>query len=94
MAGETYEQNLMRACAAYLQLQCQMTAAREMFSKSYFALGQPEKIAVDQAVLGLALANFQVHAREHLNPEKRGAGFLSGMATAPAEAPGEPVKAE
>ena len=66
MADESFSDNLARATVAYLQLLVGLTAAREMFGKSYFSLGLAEKIAVDQAVLGLAAANYQSLTAESL----------------------------
>jgi hypothetical protein len=54
-----FDTNLMRFVGAQLHFLLSMTAAREMFEKSYFALGLSEKIAVDQAVSGNVAANFQ-----------------------------------
>lgn len=79
MAADDFDTNLMRAAVAYLQFQCQMTCAREMFSKSYFALGNPERIAVDQAVIGLASNNYSALTKELLSPDKPGVGFLAGL---------------
>jgi hypothetical protein len=60
-----------------------MTAAREMFGKSYFSLGLSEKFAVDQAVLGMVAANYQSLTAESLAAQKtqQPAGF--GFPTAP-----------
>jgi hypothetical protein len=59
MPDESFRENLLRAIAAELHLLNGMTAAREMFGKSYFALGAGEKTAVDQAVIGMVAANYQ-----------------------------------
>jgi hypothetical protein len=59
MAEEKFNENLMRAIAAELHFLVGMTAAREMYGKSYFSLGVGEKIAVDQAVTGMVAANYQ-----------------------------------
>jgi hypothetical protein len=48
MADENFSDNLLRAVAAELHLLNRVTAAREMFSKSYFSLGMVEKATVDQ----------------------------------------------
>jgi hypothetical protein len=56
--GRRFE-NLLRAIAAELHLLNGMTAAREMFGRSYFSLGIGEKTAVDQAVTGMVAGNFQ-----------------------------------
>jgi hypothetical protein len=78
--NEDFTVNLMRAAVAYLQASAQMTASREMFSKSYFSLGLPERYAVDQAVLGIASNNFQALTLESLAGAKTGdVGFLAGM---------------
>jgi hypothetical protein len=55
-----------RAIAAQLHFLNGMTAAREMFGKSYFSLGLSEKFAVDQAVLGMVAANYQSLTAESL----------------------------
>ena len=47
-----------------------MTAAREMFSKSYFSLGVGEKAAVDQAMFGMISSYFQGITPEHLAVHK------------------------
>jgi hypothetical protein len=66
MAEEKFSDNLLRAIAAELHFLNGMTAAREMFAKSYFSLGLSEKIAVDQAVLGMVAANYQTLTAESL----------------------------
>jgi hypothetical protein len=50
-----------------------MTAAREMFSKSYFSLGAGEKGAVDQAVMGILSGNYTMLT----------AAFLAGQESRP-----------
>ena len=59
MADENFSDNLLRAIAAELHFLTGMTAAREMYSKSYFALGVSEKATVDQMVLGMVASNYQ-----------------------------------
>jgi len=73
MAQEKFSDNLMKVVAAELRFLNGMTAAREMFGRSYFSLGASEKIAVDQAVLGMIAANYQ-----SLTPE-----FLAGQQATP-----------
>ena len=58
--------NLLRMIAAQLQFANAMNAAREMFGRSYFSLGAPEKAAVDQAVLAATAGNYQVITPEFL----------------------------
>jgi len=70
MTDETYKENLLRAAVAHLTLLNGMTAAREMFQKSYFALGSGEKVAVDQAVFGMVAANYQNLTPEYLAAAK------------------------
>lgn len=81
MSDDNFPTNLMRAAVAYLQFQSAMTCAREMFSKSYFSLGNAERIAVDQAVLGHASMLFQALTPESLSggSNQQQAGFLAGM---------------
>jgi hypothetical protein len=59
MAETEFETNLLRLIAAQIYFSLAMTAAREMFGRSYFSLGLPEKQAVDQALLGALAANYQ-----------------------------------
>jgi hypothetical protein len=66
MAEEKFNDNLLRMIGAELHLLAGMTAAREMFSKSYFSLGIGEKAAVDQAVFGMLAANYQSLTPEFL----------------------------
>jgi hypothetical protein len=81
MAEEKFSDNLLRAIAAELHFLSGMTAAREMFGKSYFSLGIGEKGAVDQAVFGMVAANFQTLTAESL------AGRSSILASMPRTAP-------
>lgn len=77
MADENFTDNLLRAIYAQLFFQSGLLAAREMFGKSYFALGVTEKIAVDQAVLGMVAGNFQSTTAESLvsQPDRQPMGF-------------------
>lgn len=58
MADEAFAVNLMKMLAAQMHFQSTLLVSREMFGKSYFSLGQAEKIAVDQASLGHIAANY------------------------------------
>jgi hypothetical protein len=58
MPEEIFSDNLLRTIAAELHLLNGMTAAREMFGKSYFALGLGEKTSVDHTVLQMLTANY------------------------------------
>ena len=66
MAEEKFSDNLMRAMVAQLHLLNGMTAAREMYGKSYFSLGIGEKAAVDQTVVGMVAGNYQSLTPESL----------------------------
>lgn len=70
MADDDFSINLMRAIYAQLHFQSGLSAAREMYGKSYFSLGTGEKIAVDQAVLGMVAANYQNTTAESLTGQK------------------------
>jgi hypothetical protein len=59
MNNSEFDTNILKLIAAQLTFSNSLLAAREMFGKSYFALGQQEKIAVDQAAFGNVAANFQ-----------------------------------
>jgi hypothetical protein len=74
-----FNTNLMRLVAGQLHFLLGITAAREMFGKSYFALGAPEKAALDQAVVTGVLGNYQVLTPEFLvgpkSPQQAGFGI-------------------
>jgi hypothetical protein len=70
MVDEKFSDNLLRMVAAELHFLNCVTAAREMFGKGYFALGGPEKIAVDQAVFGHIAGNYQSITPESLVAQK------------------------
>jgi hypothetical protein len=59
MSEEKFSENLMRMVAAELHVLNALTAAREMYGKSYFSLGGGEKAAIDHAVLGLLAGSYQ-----------------------------------
>lgn len=50
MPEERFEDNLARMVGAVLFHMSHLMTAREMFAKSYYALGQGEKAVVDQTV--------------------------------------------
>ena len=58
--------NLVRATLAEAHLQSSLIASREMFGSSYFSLGASEKSAVDQAVFGFLVSNYQAITPEFL----------------------------
>lgn len=58
--------NLLRMIAAQLHFANAMTTAQEMFARSYFSLGAPEKVAVDQAVMAATASNYQAITPEFL----------------------------
>jgi hypothetical protein len=70
MANETFEQNLLRMIAATLHFHTTLTAAREMFGRSYFSLGIAERAIVDQTVVSNSAGNFQVITPEFLASQK------------------------
>ena len=65
-----FHDNLLRMVAAQLHFSNAMTAAREMFGRSYFSLGTGEKVAVDQAVFASTASNFQAITPEFLAGHK------------------------
>jgi hypothetical protein len=66
MAQEDFLTNVARMIAASAFSLVSMQAARDMYGKSYFALGVGEKMAVDQVVFALVAANFQAVTPENL----------------------------
>jgi hypothetical protein len=83
MAEEKFSDNLMRAIAAELHFLNGMTAAREMFGKSYFSLGLSGKAAVDQTLLGMVAANYQSLTAESLAAQARQPAGFGFPTTAP-----------
>ncbi len=77
MAEEKFETNLLRLIAAELYYLAGIQTAREMYSKSYFALGAGEKSVVDQMVLTQIGTNLQGMTPEALRAQEsaKGAGF-------------------
>jgi hypothetical protein len=65
-----FNTNLMRMIAGQLHCLVGMTAAHEMFGKSYFSLGIAEKVAVDNAVNGIVAGNFQAITPAFLAAQK------------------------
>lgn len=65
---EQFNQNLLRLLCAENFFLASMTAAHEMYGKSYFSLGVAEKQALDQIVLNSIGGNYQ-----SLTPEWFGA---------------------
>ncbi len=74
---QSYETKLLRLVAAETFFLCSMTASREMFGKSYFALGVAERQTVDQSVLNQIGGNFQALTLAWFGeqPEAPKAGF-------------------
>ncbi len=66
MASDDFVVNLSRVIAGTLYFSVSMQAAREMYGKSYFALGTQEKVSLDQAVFGSIAANYQAITPESL----------------------------
>jgi len=77
MTDEKFETNLLRVIAAEMLFSLGLQAAREMYGKSYFALGLGERAAVDQAVIGAIGGNYQALTPEFLKGQmpKQPVGF-------------------
>lgn len=71
MAEPNFQENLLRAIAAELHLQTGLQIAREMFGKSYFALGFAEKVTVDQTAWQMVAANYQGLTPESLAQQQK-----------------------
>jgi hypothetical protein len=63
---DQFENVLIRLAVSSLFSSVSLQVSREMYGKSYFSLGQGEKLAVDQAAFGLVSANFQAMTEEGL----------------------------
>jgi hypothetical protein len=66
--------NLLKTVVAENYVLCGLQASREMFGKSYFALGVSEKVSVDQAVSAMVWANFQ-GLKPEMFSDQTGKGF-------------------
>lgn len=78
MAEEKFSDNLMRMVAAELHFLCALSAAREMYGRSYFSLGIGEKTALDQALFGHIQSNYQAITPQFLASQATGqpVGFV------------------
>ena len=81
---ENYATNILRAILANLHFQTAMTVSRELFGKSYFALGVAEKATVDQVALSHVGGNYNSLTPEFFaQPERQPAGFGTAHPAAP-----------
>lgn len=88
---EDFQTILLRLCVASLFSLVSIEVAREMFGKSYFALGLAEKTAVDQSAIGLIGSNFQTLTEESLKKVLAQQGPQNPVGFAPpASAPKQP----
>ena len=58
-SSEDFTTNMLRMICASVYSSACMQTAREMFGKSYFALGVAEKVTVDQTTLMMIASNYQ-----------------------------------
>lgn len=74
---EDFLTNVARVTAAIQYFSLTLQAAREMYGKSYFALGVQEKLSLDQAVFANVGANYQSVTPENLQRQtsQQPAGF-------------------
>lgn len=78
MAHDNFQTALLRLLAAEMWTLISMNAAREMFGKSYFALGVAEKSALDHMIASNIASNFGGISPEFLRspqPQPLVAGF-------------------
>lgn len=79
-----YETNLVRVQTAVAHAQLAMTIAREMFGKSFFALGVQERSIVDGHVVPMIGHYYGMLSPEGLQQQVRPAmGFQSGAPASP-----------
>ena len=69
MAEEDFLTNVARMIAATGISYLSLFASREMYGKSYFALGVGEKAIVDNAVFALVAGNYQSMTPENLKKQ-------------------------
>jgi hypothetical protein len=63
---EDFLTNVARMIAGTLYFSARMQAAREMYGKSYFALGVAEQASLDQLVFAQVFANYEGVTAENL----------------------------
>jgi len=80
----TFDEHMLRMISSELYFLASLHCAREMFGKSYFALGTIEKVAADQALEHILAANFHRQVVQMFDTPQPGQAPL-GFA-APAEA--------
>ena len=70
MSEENFPTNILKLIAAEMHFQSGLSAAREMFGKSYFSLGVAEKAVVDQAVITHVGSNYRDITPEFLSSQE------------------------
>ena len=83
MADVDFTENLVKLVAAQMQILVSSQVAQDMFGKSYHALGNMEKIAVDQAAMGMTAANYNILTPEYLRTQpqiQQPVGFVAPTA--------------
>jgi hypothetical protein len=75
-----FDSKILKFIASELYFLTAMTAAREMYGKSYFSLGVAEKQAIDSAVWNQTFGNFQQITPQLLGEQPAApiVGFQSG----------------
>jgi len=88
MADDDFATNLVRFVASQMHVLIGLQMAQDMFGKSYHSLGAMEKVAVDQAALGMVAANYNSITPEYLRTQpqtQQPMGFQSPAAAPKAE---------
>jgi hypothetical protein len=76
MGQNNFEVDLLRLLVAEIWFAISMKAARELYGRSYFALGVGERLALDQVVAATVGATYSEITPALLRPQsKRIAGF-------------------
>jgi hypothetical protein len=86
--NEDFTTNMLRMICGTLFYSASLQTAREMYGKSYFALGLGEKAVVDQSVFAQVAANYQSVTAENLASQAtpKPAGFQVQSSTSREEA--------
>lgn len=71
MAEEIFSDNLLRMIVAEMHVSNCAAAARDLFQRSYYALGQTERAIVDKTILDMVAGNFQVLTADFLASQKQ-----------------------
>ena len=71
MGQQNFEVDLLRLLVAEIWFAISMKAARELYGRSYFALGVGERVALDHMIVATVGATYSVITPALLRPQPR-----------------------